>query len=390
MFVYILVITAFLSISVYEGFVILGVIYVIYGFLHEGRRRFKGALRIPLVIYIFSTVFPTLLFFPKMFIKSISEGIFQLIYFLNSSQTEARRILKKLTYIFVLLGILGLPLVTYNALKRGEFKLFWGGSFEVAQFYTIFAFSALVIAFYEYGKHRKLNVNAVFYTLLFLVFLGVVVASARRSYLIGVIPIYILLTLVLSRNRLISTKFVLINGLALILGAGLAYGYLSQKDYRFKALNEVLLGKRKMDERVLNIISSSRYAIMLDGIEIIEDTFKKRRWDKLILGYGIRSGLYLPHKRSPKTWQRYESIILVSELIERGVVGLLSILAIYFIAFKRFLKAKLNRTPDILYLIGFMPLLIHLIASIFTFFWDALLPLYLVLFRLSEISTEAR
>jgi hypothetical protein len=125
---------------------------------------------------------------------------------------------------------------------------------------------------------------------------------------------------------------------------------------------------------------------MLDGIDIISKDFREGRWERLILGNGIRSGLYLPQKRSPKSWERYESIILVSEFIERGIVGLLAILSIYLIAFKKFLGLKLRKDIEVLYLVGFLPLLIHLIGSLFTFFWDALLPLYLVLYKIGELS----
>lgn len=377
-----LLVAAFVSISVYEGLVIVGIIYSFF----KRRFHFWGDLRFPLIGFMFSTILPTAVFFPNMLLKSLNEGLFQVVYFIKPN--NPRKIIIKLPFLLVFLGIIGLPVVLYNLLFKESVKLFWGGSFEVASFYTIFGFCSFIIGFYNLNKEKKLSTSSIFFFVLGLLFFSIVIYSARRSYLIGIPVVFLLLNFILAKYRLLNKKVFLAGLSVLFLGSAIAYAYLSTKDYRFQTFNEILLGKRSLDYETLNRISSSRYGILLDGIEIIKTDIKERRVLNLLLGHGIRSGAYLPHKRSPQNWQRYESVIFVSEFIERGVVGLLSILAIYFIAFKRFLETKLENSEDILVLAGFIPLLIHLIGSTFTFFWDALLPLFLLLFKFSEAATE--
>ncbi|EDP76513.1 hypothetical protein [Hydrogenivirga sp. 128-5-R1-1] len=377
-------VASFLSISVYEGLVILGILI----FLLRGGMAFRGSLRIPLSGYVLSTLVPTALFFPKMFVKSVSEGLFQVIYFLNPERTG--KTLVKLNYIFVLLGLLGLPVLLYNVTKTNTYKLFWGGHFEVASFYTLFAFASLLIATYLYLQGKKFNFGVFFYVLLALSFFAVVVFSARRSYLLSIPVVFLALSYLMYRSKLLKGRYVVLLLVFILLGGSVAYVFLSTKDVRFKVLNEVVLGKRKLDTNALNIISSSRLNIMLDGIKIIESDIKEGRYVNLLLGHGIRSGLYLPHEKSPKSWQRYESIILVSETIERGIIGLVSILLIYFIAFREFLRSRVSGGEEVLYLMGMIPLLVHLVASVFTFFWDALLPLYLLMFKFGEKALRER
>lgn len=93
----------------------------------------------------------------------------------------------------------------------------------------------------------------------------------------------------------------------------------------------------------------------------------------------------MPHVYSPKNFVKYESIFILSEFIEKGLIGLLAILAIFFIAFKTFISIKIKTDFDLVAIGLFVPLLIHLVGSIFTFFWDALLPAYLLLFKIGEV-----
>ena len=62
----------------------------------------------------------------------------------------------------------------------------------------------------------------------------------------------------------------------------------------------------------------------------------------------------------------------------------MAVIGIFFLAFKRFITVKIKEPSDVVALGLFVPLLIHLVGSIFTFFWDALLPMYLLLFKIGE------
>jgi len=163
------------------------------------------------------------------------------------------------------------------------------------------------------------------------------------------------------------------------------YAYLSKTDERFKVLNSIILGKEKISYETLNRFSSGRIGIGLDGINIIKNDLKEGSFLNLLIGHGVRSAIYLPKHYSHAKLQRYESVFIISEFIEKGVIGLIAILAIFYLAFKTFLTARITDSFDILALGLFVPLLIHLIGSIFTFFWDALLPMYLLLFKIGEV-----
>ncbi|MEJ7555742.1 MAG: hypothetical protein WKI51_01685, partial [Aquificaceae bacterium] len=80
----------------------------------------------------------------------------------------------------------------------------------------------------------------------------------------------------------------------------------------------------------------------------------------------------------------YESIFLLSELIEKGLLGLFAVLWVYYAYFRFLLGFRIEDNVDYL----LMPLLLalgsHLVGTVFTFFWDAMLPLYLVLFMVVE------
>jgi len=378
-----LVVAAFFSISVYEGLVILGLLALFI------KRDFeKGLLAIPVVGFITSTTVSTALYFPKMFLKSLGEGLFQAVYFFKVNAEEARTALAKMPYLLVFLGLLGLPFLVNNA-ASGSYKVFWGGVFEAAQFYTIFSFAAFLIAVKELKSKGTLSADAVFYLLLFGIFLSVVILSQRRSYLLAVPVTLVCLLILLKRNGLVSSRFIAGVMAAFLIGGAGAYYYLSVKDVRFKTLNEVLLGQRKLDERTMNVISSIRYNLLVDGLNIIRKDVEEGRLLHILIGHGIRAGLYLPHEKSPKNWERYESILFVSELVERGIVGVLSITLIGFLSLKKFLSVRVEDESEIVYLVAFIPLMMHFVASIFTFFWDALLPLYLLLFKLGERAFRA-
>jgi len=63
---------------------------------------------------------------------------------------------------------------------------------------------------------------------------------------------------------------------------------------------------------------------------------------------------------------------------------LLAELVIFFLVFKFLLGIRLYFDEDLLAMSLVLPLAIHLISVLFTFFWDAMLPLYFLLFKIGE------
>ncbi|SNZ06139.1 hypothetical protein SAMN06265182_0575 [Persephonella hydrogeniphila] len=378
-YLYLLIISAFVSISVFEIFVVIGVIWAIYQIFKE--KRLEGVLRYPVLVFSGVSVLSTVLFAPKMISKAVEEGVFQFLYFFKTGLK--RESISRLLFFMVFIGILLFPVELYKFFKTGEFVPVWGSTFETGQFYGMFSLMALFFGFYFYYVGRKkLSFFMFFLTVFYFVIL---VLTHRRSPLLGYMIVGYLSFLVLYLNGYM--KKILFWGANLILTVSLigGYIYLSKTDVRFKILNGILLGEKEFNFQNLNRISNARIGIGIDAVNIIKNDIKEGNWINLLIGHGVRSGYYLPHQYSPKSWMKYESIFVISEFIEKGIIGLLAILTIFFIAFKRFVTTKIKDSFDIVALGLFVPLLIHLIGSVFTFFWDALLPLYLLLFKIGEV-----
>ncbi|GAB6066524.1 O-antigen ligase family protein [Aquifex pyrophilus] len=371
-----LTLSAFVSISIFEGFVILTLLLALYNLIFK--RNFTGSLRIGVSLYTFSTLLSTALYYPPRFLKSVEEGLFQFLYFLKIDKENANKFSRLFPYLMIIIGLVLLPVVLYNFYERKDPKPLWGGSFETGFFFTLFSLTSLTL----FIQKRRFS-----FFLLFLLFIGIVFLSHRRSMILALLVMFYITLIILLRSKIISKKvFIAFNVVFLFSFIG-GYTYLSMTDHRFRLLNEIFLGKRKPDYNTLNAISSARLGILRDGIEIIKEDIKEKRVLNLLIGHGVRAGEYMKHKYGAKV-HRYESIFVVSEFIERGFLGVLGILLIYFNYFRYMLSFRIRREEDYYTLILAIPLGIHLVQTIFTFFWDALLPLYLVLFRVSEVSRE--
>jgi hypothetical protein len=260
----------------------------------------------------------------------------------------------------------------------------WGGVFEVANFFTIFSFSAFFLGVYFLLKKKYLPSLIAF--ALFFLFLASLIFTHRRAYMLSFFLLFYLVLFILYKSLIIrKTLFYFISLLFSIILIG-GYFYLSETDYRFQHINKIILGKEDLNPQILTSISSSRYLILLDAISIIEKDLEAKKYINLLIGHGINSGIYLPHENYTRiTLGKYESIFLVSEFIEIGLIGLLAELMIFFLVFKFLIGLRLYFDEDVLALSLVIPLAIHLLSVIFTFFWDALLPLYLLLFKLGEV-----
>jgi len=375
---YSLVISSFISITLFEGLVILTLGLVIYYIFKE--RKVQGSLTLGILLYSLSTPISTAIFYTKRISKGIEEGLFQLVYFLNFKKEEVKKFSKNYPKILLIISLALLPVIFYKFHKYGEPKPLWGGTFEVGFFYTLFSINLFLL----FLKEKK-----IYYIPLFLLFVAVIFLSARRSMMLAfLVMFYVTLFILFKSGRLNKVLFWGINLIILISFIG-GYAYLSQKDYRFKILNEIILGKKELNYQTLNAISSGRLNLLLEGLSIIKEDFEKKRYLNLLLGHGVRAGEYLPHKYG-MTQHRYESIFIVSELVERGILGLMGILFIYFVYFKKLLSFRITREEDFYTFLLSVPLGIHLIQTVFTFFWDALLPLYLLLFKAFEVLQDER
>ena len=256
----------------------------------------------------------------------------------------------------------------YKYHYKGTIAPIWGGVFEVSTFYSLFSLSALAL----FLKTKRL-----WWLLAFFVFISMVFFSLRRSTILGLV-ITLLLLVFLLRGVIKLRYMIVIALLSISLGAVFSYNFV-KKDARFQAFYKVLTGQEKLDNRTLDAISSLRWANLRAGLMVIERDIKEANIVPLLIGHGLkpeeREGLYI------KSAVGYESLLFVSEFIEKGLLGLLALLWLYWKYFSFVFRYKL---ADFLLIPFLLTPSVMFVGSLFTGFWDALLPLYFLWFRMIE------
>jgi len=360
----------FLSISLFEGLIIILTAYTFYSIARGGLKPY-GRLFFPLLLYAIPTLLSTILYTPSHLGKGIERSLFLLVYPLGGKEKLRYEFFKKFNLFLIMAGVLLIPVVIYKFLKTGQPAPLWGGWFEVGLLYSFFSLCALAMFLYT---------KRVYYLLLFLLFVGFVFFSMRRSAMLGLVITLIFLLYLL--RGFVSKKVLAFVLLSLTFAGSLTFGILVEKDHRFATAWELITGKRALDDQALNSISSLRWEILKKGLEVLQKDIKEKNYLELLVGHGINSGYYLEPK-SPMGGT-YESVFLLSELIEKGVLGLAGILWLWFAYYSLFFSFKIRQREDLLLLPSLSFLSVLLIGSIFTGFWDAMLPWILLMFRVVE------
>jgi hypothetical protein len=370
----------FLSISLFEGLIIILTAYTFYSIARGGLKPY-GRLFFPLLLYAIPTLLSTILYTPSHLGKGIERSLFLLVYPLGGKERLRYEFFKKFNLFLIMAGVLLIPVVIYKFLKTGEPAPLWGGWFEVGLLYSFFSLSAFAMLLYTKRIYYFL-----LYLLLFLLFVGFVFFSMRRSAMLG-LAITLIFLLYLLRG-FVSKKVLAFVLLSLTFAGSLTFGILVEKDPRFAIAWELITGKRTLDDQTLNVISSLRWEIFKKGLEVLQKDIKEKNYLELLIGHGINSGYYLEPK-SP-VGGTYESVFLLSELIEKGILGLAGILWLWFAYYSFFFRFKIRQREDLLLLPSLSFLSVLLIGSIFTGFWDAMLPWILIMFRVVERHGEGR
>ncbi|RMH07929.1 MAG: hypothetical protein D6699_01135 [Aquificota bacterium] len=368
-FVYLLTLSSFLSISLFEGLVIIGLFYTLYLAL-KGKVSFNSILTKPLLLHAFALLLSTTLYAPHYIGKAIERSLFFFVFPLGGVKSVSFNDLYRLNLLLQFVGILLLPVVAYNYYKTGLPAPLWGGVFEVAMFYFLFSLSSLALFFY-----RKNHL----YLLAFLLFLVVALFSARRSTTIG---FFVSLFLFLYLVRKSISKRVLTSLLLLVLVSVVPVGaYLVEKDHRFKTLYEILSRRQAITEQTLDTLSSLRWQIFKAGVQVVKKDIENLNLLPLTVGHGLNAGERL-NPPSP-VGGTYESVFILSEFIEKGFLGLFALLWLYISYFRFVLKLHVEG-QEVLFLPFAVYLSLMFVGSFFTGFWDALLPLHFLWFRMVE------
>ncbi len=356
---------SFFSITIYEGIIIIWLILVLVYAIKQ-RKIFRGYFTLPILMFSIPQIISTSLYNFKFVYKSLEQGLFSFIYFSTSFLKLTYRDLEKLNYIILASGCISYGFFIYNLIEKKEIAFARGGIIEVSLFSSIFAFVSL--SMYLYKKQK-------IYLFLFLLSSFFVFLPARRSYMIGYfLAIGLLLYLL---RHIINKK--LFYGI-LFFSAGLMFAsivYFLHKDNRFKYMSEVLTGKTKISENVVNIITSGRLDKFNRGVDRVRKSWREGNYIAFIFGHGIE-------KAKPYLSPPYESIFILQEFIERGIIGLLGILLFFYRYFRLFFRFSIRKREDIL-LIPFLIIpAVNIGATIFNVFWNAMLPLYVIFLGIVE------
>ncbi len=357
-----------LSITVYEAFLILFLLFYSYRALKE-RRVNLGNLSIPLILYAVPTLLSTVIYAFKDLGKGVERSLLPFLSYVLGERFKVD--FYKANKLLVVLGLLVLPVVMYKMNKFGLPAPIWGGVFEVGNLYILFAFSSLALYLYTRKK---------FYLVLFFLFSFVIFLSFRRSaYLVFMANSII--TLWLFRNR-VSKKLVIFLLGVFFLSASILTVFLIEKDYRFQAVYQVIKGEKVLDDETLDKMSSGRWGLFKQGLHIIKEDIKEGNFLTLLIGHGIE-----PKKRfeTNPVINQYESIFIVSELVEKGLLGTLGIIWIMISYYLNLFRCKLENPLVLSFLLA---LNIQVIGGIFTFFWDAMLPTFLIMYKLAQQQIE--
>lgn len=368
---YLLTICAFISITLFEAFVIIILVYYTF-YMLKAKSMPKGILLKPLLLYAIPTLLSTALYMPQYINKGIERSVFMFVYPLGSYVKLSEKFLYTFNRMLLMIGYTLIPVVIYKFYRTGEPAPLWGGWFEVGMFYSIFSLSALSL----FLKRRRY-----FYLLTFFLFFGFVLFSTRRSTLLALG--FTLLIFAFLLRRYLSFKFVVVLSVLLSFMGGSAFYLLVKKDERFGTFYQVITGQKPINDDTLNKISSLRWQNFKAGIEVVKKDLRDKNLLPILIGHGINSGFLLEPK-SP-VGGTYESVIFLSEFIEGGILRLVGIVWIFISYYSFIVKCRINQDTVLLSPFLLAPSVVFA-GSIFTGFWDALLPLYLIWFRMAEKS----
>ena len=365
-----LTLSAFLSISIFQILVAVVLCFTLYSLFAESKRP-SGMLLFPLSLYAVPTFLSTALFNPSYFIKSLDQALFSFLYCFKEYINPNNEVLLRINRILVWVGIILIPVIAYRFIIQHRVSVLSGGPFEMGLFFTLFSLASLSLYLFS----RKM-----LYLFLFPTFASIVFFSTKRAPVIGLAIALALFVLMV--RRFVSRRFIFMIAAGFILVSIIAVTILIQKDTRFQALSQVLSGKAEINGEYTDKIVSFRWGNFKSGITIMKHDLVNRNIAYILLGHGIYPGMQL--NPQPVFGTKYESVSIISEFIERGLVGLAGMLLIYVRYIKFLLRFSVTRKEDFLKL----PLLLvpsaHMAGALFTFYWDARLPLYYLFFGLIE------
>ncbi|GAB6073256.1 O-antigen ligase family protein [Venenivibrio stagnispumantis] len=373
----ILLASAYISISLFEIFIILFLIWELY-LVAKKEIKPRGVLTVPLFTIMVPSIASTLIYGKLKDLSGVlNQNFFFISYFMKDIFNPTTELFKKLNTLVIIFCSIEAVVTFYNYFVLKVEKPIWGGVFEVGIIFALGSISAFIMFLIEKDKKFK-----VIYFALFIIFTGFVFLTGKRNPILGIIFIYLITLVKLLRLANINRKFIIavLSSVLILFVAGNIYAF--YKFPKYQIMFRIITFDKTLTQEELNEFSSARWEIGKKGIEVIEKDIKNRDFLPLLIGHGYNSGYYL-EPPSP-VGRTYESIFLISELIQKGLIGLFGILLFMYLYFKFILTIKINDLQNfIAWSFAVFPTY-FLIGGIFSGMWDAILPLYILLFGLSE------
>lgn len=380
---YLLLVASFLSLTLFELLCSLLFLYTIFNFK---RLIDNSTLSVGVITYSLSTLLGTALFNTQMFFKALEQALLPLI-FMSGKRIEVSISFFSITNtIIMILGSLSLVVATFRYISIGEFKPIWGGPFEAGFISSLLSITFLTYSFVHL-KDKNPGVSLAFF-LAGILCSAMTVLISKRALVLALFACFLLLLFVVRKH--INPKLVLISSALLLLSTAAGFMYMKERDDRFKNLYQVITLQKDLDMQTLDTILSNRAYLFSKGLEVVKEDFHEGNIVNILVGHGVRPGFKLNLKEGDHREGSYESVFLLSEFIERGAIGLLGILLVYVSFFRILPRLSTLEIRELVILPSLFLLGIHLFSSIFTYFWDALLPLHILAYTLAHRYIQGR
>lgn len=367
-----------ISITLHHGLITLITLYALYTLVKRRRFKLGTSLLVPINVLNLSSIASTALYMMEKFGTVLSSSFLRYCYLVPFLWRDYdRNFFLRVNSILVLEGILIVPVFLYNLYFRGEMKLIWGNIFKVVEVYSLFLLASLCLALYR---------RSWFYWILTIVFMIIILVPARRSETLGIVLTVMLILAVYFKHHREYLRYAvgILASLIVTVAGGFLYMAEVRQDPRFVALVKVIRGEVELNDETLNAISTTRWGNLKNAIIVIKKDIEEGNLLHLLIGHGIYSGQKLDPPPYTPGLAFYESIVFVQELIQRGILGALAILFIFYRSVRFLLSMNLGREENLLLLpfAGF--LVFYNLGMLFKPYVNATLPLALLMFGIVE------
>jgi hypothetical protein len=158
--------SAYFSISVFTGVLILFLLYELY-LITKRQIKLNGHLKLPLFMIITPSILSSEIYGkPHEIIGVLNQTFFNITYFAKDLFIPSYELFKKVNYTIVLFCTIEALVTIYNYSKGLE-KPIWGGVFEIGIIFALGSLSSFTLFLLEKDIKKKNTIFHAFYTFYF-------------------------------------------------------------------------------------------------------------------------------------------------------------------------------------------------------------------------------